>query len=464
MVDGEQGTQQKPSPQPETRPAPFPSNSNNDLHVPSFSSSNLVVFGDSINDTAKKVEDSTIIQKCSLKRKHSDNHDDHAEGKDPEKESPSAATSSSLASTSRISAKHSFESPVQSGYTQTHRKIEAASVEGGDQGFSSNDKRKGETQRYNIQGHTQKNEKIYKNDVLEVSQNAKELQVEYKKSISGKSHKTESIMLRSQGSNCRKLGTSDDNPIQQEEQGKKEDGDDEDRNFPAGASFFESDQMRSDQVNIHDLDGDKYTCTQNIQTKDIDNKERLSDTAERHHDSRSSSPHRSDRLQSIPSSPPLHLDISENRNNRNCEDSDNDNTILKEATESQIPIRENTSTKDQAGEERLQKQDTSNDKLGHQSTSPHDQEDDYRTKVRNRARNRRRNAAEQNKKRQEEITRLTKANFELKEKNQAMINELVTLGVDAMTIQIFLNSTLPHSTNQQSSVLVPPPTYNLSPF
>ncbi|GFH60669.1 predicted protein [Chaetoceros tenuissimus] len=459
MVDGEQGTQQKPSPQPETRPAPFPSNSNNDLHVPS-SSSNLVVFGDSINDAVKKVEDSKIIQKSSLMKKHSENHDEHAAGKNPEKESPSAATSSSLASTSRISTKHSFESPRQSGYNQTDCKREAASVEGGGQSFSSNDKkRKGETQRYNIQGHTQKEEKIYKNDVLEVSQIAKELQVQYKKSIFGKSHKTESIMLRSQGSNYRKLGTYDDNPIQQEE-GKNEDGDDEDRNVPAGASFFESDQMRSDQANIQDFDGDKYTSTQNIQTKDNNNKDKLSD-AERQQDTRSSSPHRSDRLQSIPS-PPLHHDISENRNNRNCEENDNHNTTLEEDSGSQvpIPIRENTST-DQTAEERQQKQDTSNDELC-QDYTPHNQEDDYRTKARNRARNRRKNAAERNKKREEEITRLTKANFELKEKNQELINELVTLGVDAMTIQIFLNSI--RSANQQSSVLVPPPKYNLSPF
>ena len=142
-------------------------------------------------------------------------------------------------------------------------------------------------------------------------------------------------------------------------------------------------------------------------------------------------------------------------------DSDNDNT-LEEAGRSQIPIPNRENTSEQEGEERQQKQDTSNDKLGHQSSSPHDQEDDYRTKVRNLARQRRRNAEERNKTRQEEITRLTKANFELKEKNQQMINELVTLGVDALTIQLFLNSI--RSANQQSSVLVPPPTYNLSPF
>ena len=325
--------------------------------------------------------------------------------------------------------------------------------------------RKGETQSwYNIQGlslgHTQKEEKI-KNDVLEVSRVAKELQVEYKESVFGKSHNTESIMLRNQGSNCRKLGTSDDNPIQQVE-GKKEDGgDDEDRTVPTGASFVKG-QMRSVQANIHDFDSDnKYTYTKDMQTKDNNNEEKLND-AERQQDARSSSSHPSGRLPSI-SSPPLNYDISENRISTDytaMKGNDNGNTTLKKASESQIPIpiRENTTT-DQTVEEHLQTQDSSKDKHCQDNTPNVQEDDDYRTKVRNRARNRRKNAAERNKKRQEEITRLTKANLELKEKNQKLINELVTLGVDAMTIQLFLNSS--YSVNQQSTLLVPPPQNNL---
>ena len=463
MVDGEQETQEKPSSRKQGK-RPFPSSEcknseKNNLYVPSSSSSNLVVINDSIDDVVKQVEDRTMIQKGSLEKKRSDNHDDHSVGTNPEKKSPSAATSS-LASASRISAQHSFESPVQSGYNQTHYQREAGAVEGGGQGFSCNDMRKGETQSwYNIQGHTQKEEKI-KNDVLEVSRVAKELQVEYNESIFGKSHNTEStIMLRNQGSNCRKLGTSDDNPIQQAE-GKKEDGgDDEDRTVPNGASFVNG-QMRSVQANIHDFDSDnKYTYTKDIvQTKDKTNEEKLND-AERQQDSRSSSSHPSGRLPSI-SSPPLNYDISENRISTDytaMKGNDNGNTTLKKASESQIPIpiRENTTT-DQAVEEQLQTQDSSkNDKHCQDNTPNVQEDDDYRTIVRNRARNRRKNAAERNKKRQEEITRLTKANFELKEKNQKLINELVTLGVDAMTIQLFLNSS--YSVNQQSTFLVPPP-------
>ncbi|GFH60666.1 predicted protein [Chaetoceros tenuissimus] len=82
------------------------------------------------------------------------------------------------------------------------------------------------------------------------------------------------------------------------------------------------------------------------------------------------------------------LAVSENRMNTDYTTmKDSDSNTLEEGSGSQItiPIRENTSG--QEGEERQQKQDTSNDKLGHQSTSPHEQEDDYKTKeVRNLAR------------------------------------------------------------------------------
>lgn len=464
MVDGEQETKQKPSSRKQGKrnfsSSECKNSEKNNLYIPSSSSSNLVVINDSIDDVVKKVEDRTMIQKGSLEKKRSDNHDDHSVGTNPEKKSPSAATSS-LVSASRIRAQHSFESPVQSGYNQTHYQREAGAVEGGGQGFSCNDMRKGETQSwYNIQGHTQKEEKI-KKDVLEVSRVAKELQVEYNESIFGKSHNTESIMLRNQGSNCHKLGTSDDNPIQQAE-GKKEDGgDDEDRTaVPTGASFVNG-QMRSVQANIHDFDSDnKYTYTKDIQTKDNNNEEKLNDARKRQQDSRSSSSHPSGRLPPSISSPPLNYDISENRISTDytaMKGNDNGNTTLKKASESQIPIpiREITTT-DQAVEEQLQTQDSSkNDKHCQDNTRNVQEDEDYSIKVRNRARNRRKNAAERNKKRQEEITRLTKANFELKEKNQKLINELVTLGVDAMTIQLFLNSS--YSVNQQYTLLVPPP-------
>ena len=87
---------------------------------------------------------------------------------------------------------------------------------------------------------------------------------------------------------------------------------------------------------------------------------------------------------------------------------------------------------------------------------------DTKTKVRDVARNRRRKAREWNEKKQAEIARLTKLNVQLKEKNQALINELIMLGVDTNTIQLFLNS-LQVSTNQELTTSpIPSPLYKFS--
>ena len=85
---------------------------------------------------------------------------------------------------------------------------------------------------------------------------------------------------------------------------------------------------------------------------------------------------------------------------------------------------------------------------------------DTKTKVRNLARNRRKKAKEWNEKKQEEIARLTKLNMQLKEKNQNLINELIMLGVDTSTIQLFLNCL--HITNQELATSVPSPQYKFS--
>jgi hypothetical protein len=87
---------------------------------------------------------------------------------------------------------------------------------------------------------------------------------------------------------------------------------------------------------------------------------------------------------------------------------------------------------------------------------------DTKTKVRDVARNRRRKARDWNEKKQAEIARLTKLNVQLKEKNQALINELIMLGVDTNTIQLFLNC-LQVSTNQELTTSpVPSPQYKFS--
>lgn len=89
---------------------------------------------------------------------------------------------------------------------------------------------------------------------------------------------------------------------------------------------------------------------------------------------------------------------------------------------------------------------------------------DTKTKVRDVARNRRRKARERNEKKQAEIARLTKLNVQLIEKNQALINELIMLGVDTNTIQLFLNCLQVNSTTNQELITspVPSPQYKFS--
>jgi phage gpG-like protein len=66
----------------------------------------LFLFDGSIDDVVKKIEGRTTIQGGSLAKEHTmDKYDDHClVGTNPNKKSLSAATSSGLASTSRISA------------------------------------------------------------------------------------------------------------------------------------------------------------------------------------------------------------------------------------------------------------------------------------------------------------------------------------------------------------------------
>ncbi|GFH60668.1 predicted protein [Chaetoceros tenuissimus] len=449
----QEGEQQKPTPRKQGK-RPFVSE-NSEQNSQKVTSSSSDLFVDSTDDKTFQQHENNkaMVQKNSLEKKHSKNkYEDHRLVGNNKKKKPSSSTSSSPASPSsrRIKDQHSFESQVQLVYNQTHFQRDVGMAMGGDQGFSSNDT--------SVQGHTQKEENSIRDDALEAPNRTT------KTTAFGKRYHTESNSLRNQGSNCRNNETHYDYLVQQAEQVRREENinqNETERQHDTTDASLSSDEISFENSNRCASDTD----AKKIPTKDNDSKERLSeDIAERHHDSCSSSPHRSDMLQSIPTtSPPLHLDISENKMSTDyttMKGNYNRNNTLEEATESQIPIpiSKNAPTQDQAVEERLQKQDTSNDKK-----PPYVQEDDYRTKARNLARNRRKNAAEQNKNRQEEITRLTKANFELKEKNQQMINELVTLGVDAMTIRLFLNST--HYTNQQStSALVPPPKYNLSPF
>lgn len=134
---------------------------------------------------------------------------------------------------------------------------------------------KGETQMYNVQSHTEKEENI--------------LKVEYKATAFEKRHNTESISLQHQDSDCRNLETSDDNLTQEqaEQQGKtREDAnhyeavrlhDTTDASFvSAQISFVDS------KINASKTDANKKPI------KDNSNEERL-DGVWRQHDTRSSS-------------------------------------------------------------------------------------------------------------------------------------------------------------------------------
>ncbi|GFH56135.1 predicted protein [Chaetoceros tenuissimus] len=114
---------------------------------------------------------------------------------------------------------------------------------------------------------------------------------------------------------------------------------------------------------------------------------------------------------------------------------------------------------DRTAETEQQQEETSSDKTEEQNTESASKKD-TKAKVRNLARNRRRKAKEWNEMKQEEIARLTKLNVQLKEKNQALINELIMLGVDTNTIQLFLNCL--HITNQEVATAVPSPKYKFS--
>lgn len=154
--------------------------------------------------------------------------------------------------------------------------------------------------------------------------------------------------------------------------------------------------------------------------------------------------------QSLPVPPRTDNSEEEQRNN-----DDKDERI--QVTKRQHLSDENPG--DRTAETEQQQEETSSDKTEEQNTESASKKE-TKAKVRNLARNRRRKAKEWNEKKQEEIARLTKLNVQLKEKNQALINELIMLGVDTNTIQLFLNCL--HITNQELATAVPSPKYKFS--